>query len=147
MHPNNIKVAKQFEKLADLYEQEGKVHKARAFSTAADTILHLGDEDIAQVYKAKKIPGIGESSKREIEQILATGTSDRIKELTHEIPEEDQRINILEVLTDQMGIDQSDAVRYVISYGITSLSVLRRLIAQEVITEPQIVEGIENVKF
>lgn len=147
MHQNNVLVAKKFEILADLYEQQGNTHKARAFTNASETILSLGDEDIAQVYKARKLPTIGDSSKKEIEEILRTGTSIRIDVLTRVAKNkgEDTRVNILEVLTDIIGLDMSDATRLMITHGITSLTVLRKLVFDEIITHIKVVEGMAKV--
>lgn len=147
MHQNNVLVAKKFELLSDLYEQQGNTHKARAFTIASETILGLKDEDVAQVYKSRKLAGIGESSKKEIAEILQTGTSQRIEDLTREQAkyEDSPRINILEVLTDIIGLDMSDATRIVITHGITSLTILRRLVFDEVITHPSIIAGMPRV--
>lgn len=147
IHPNNVFVAKKLELLADMYEQKGQIHRARAFSNATEAVINLGEKDIAQSYKVRKIPGIGESSQAEIAEILQKGTSNRIEYLLEEMNRngESPRINILHVLTNIMCLDMSDAVRLIIYHNITTLTTLRKLVTDKVIEHPTIVKNMYRV--
>jgi len=71
----NQKIAKTLSEIADLLEIKGVAFKPRAYKRAAESLENL-DEDVSIIYKKegikglKKIPGVGESIAKKIEEYL-----------------------------------------------------------------------------
>jgi len=71
----NQKIAKTLSEIADLLEIKGVAFKPRAYKRAVESLENL-DEDVSIIYKKegikglKKIPGVGESIAKKIEEYL-----------------------------------------------------------------------------
>jgi len=82
----NKKIAKILYQIAQLLEIKGEKYKPRAYRKAAKALEDLG-QDICKIYKEKglkeveKIPGIGKSIAKKIEEYLTTKKLKYLKEL------------------------------------------------------------------
>jgi len=82
----NKKIAKILYQIAQLLEIKGEKYKPRAYRKAAKALEDLG-QDICKIYKEKglkeveKIPGIGKSIAKKIEDYLTTKKLKYLKEL------------------------------------------------------------------
>jgi len=71
----NQKIAKILKEIGDLLEIKGVAFKPRAYRRAAEALENL-DKDVSEIYKKegirglKKIPGVGESIAKKIEEYL-----------------------------------------------------------------------------
>lgn len=86
---NNRQVADILREIADMLEIKGEViYKALAYRRAADSILSLGRDinDVWQEGKLRRIPGVGESLSKKLEELLSTGRLGYYERLREEIP-------------------------------------------------------------
>ena len=85
----NQKIAEIFFKIGNLLEIKGEAFKPRAYRKAAETIKNL-EEDISIFYKKEKlkglekIPGVGKSLAKKIEEYLKKGKIKHYEELKKE---------------------------------------------------------------
>ncbi len=86
----NAQVADVFDEIADLLELKGgNDFRIRAYRSAAGTLRRLPDRLADLVERGEdltEIPDIGEGSAEKIEEILETGTCERLEDLRTELP-------------------------------------------------------------
>lgn len=83
---NISKVLDHFNKLIDGYAQVEEFHRASSFRRASDVIKDL-EELPENLGELGKLPGIGPSTIKEVKEVLESGTSKRLTELTQRIQE------------------------------------------------------------
>ncbi len=76
----NMKVANLLEQIAKAYAKKKEPWRAKAFDTAANTI-RLYPKPLRQVRSTENLPGVGPSIWAEIQIILKTGDSPRLRQL------------------------------------------------------------------
>jgi DNA polymerase/3'-5' exonuclease PolX len=85
----NQKIAKILSEIGELLDIKGVAFKPRAYRKAAESIENL-DKDISEIYKKEgirgldKIPGVGKSITKKIEEYLKKGKIKYYKELQEE---------------------------------------------------------------
>ena len=77
------KVLNHLNELNSLYLKLGETNRAISFRKSHDAIQDMYTEDNfpSDVSLLPKIPGVGASTLKEIDQVLKSGTSDRLEEL------------------------------------------------------------------
>jgi DNA polymerase (family 10) len=114
----NKEIANIFYQIADIYEMKDVDFKPRAYRKAAQNIESLG-KDIEEVYKndeLKDIPGIGESTAKDIKEFLETGKVKRLEKLKKDFPVDLERLSAVETigpkkiqtLYNELGIEDLD---------------------------------------
>jgi DNA polymerase (family 10) len=96
----NKEIANIFYQIADIYEMKDVDFKPRAYRKAAQNIESLG-KDIEEVYKndeLKDIPGIGESTAKDIKEFLETGKVKRLEKLKKDFPVDLERLSAVETI-------------------------------------------------
>lgn len=96
----NKKIANIFYQIADIYEMKDVDFKPRAYQKAAQNIENLGT-DIEEIYnngKLQDIPGVGESTAKEIEEFLESGKVKRLEKLKKDIPVDLRSLSAVETL-------------------------------------------------
>lgn len=117
---DNDKLASFLKKLGHIYEILGDVPRSRTFIDAsaliqdADTPIVSGTVALS-LFKGK---GVGPSTAKEIDQFLATGTSDRMKQLTSGA--EGRKLDRLQYFTSFYGFGP-DKARELYEAGFTSM--------------------------
>ena len=119
----NQQIAQKFYKTADLLEIMGEnPFRVRAYRNAARTIESLGrdlSEMVAQGEDLTKLPGIGKDLAQKIQEIIETGTFQKLKELEEEVPP-----GLIELLKVE-GLGPKRIKTLYDTLGITSLEELR----------------------
>jgi hypothetical protein len=90
-HMSNEEIANRLERLAELLEaQKANIYRVRAYRQAAETLRHLGQSahEILQhtgLEGLRRLPNIGESISRSIEQLIDTGKINLLEQLEGQI--------------------------------------------------------------
>ncbi len=144
----NQEVAKILYEIADLLEIEGVEFKPRAYRKAAQNIESLS-VDIEELWKKgqlEKIPGVGKSIAKKIEEYLKTGRVKKLEELRQKIPVDIESLSAVEglgpkmikVLYEKLGVKNLDDLE-----RVAKQHRIRRLKGFGEKTEKKILEGIE----
>ena len=86
----NREIADLFETIADMLELlGGNAFRVNSYRKASRVIGDLTDDiaDVAAAGRLQKLPGIGASTARKIDEYLETGTMTRYEELVEQVPE------------------------------------------------------------
>ncbi|MCD6447990.1 MAG: DNA polymerase/3'-5' exonuclease PolX [Thermoplasmata archaeon] len=144
----NQEIAKILYEIADLLEIEGVEFKPRAYRKAAQNIESLS-VDIEELWKKgqlEKIPGVGKSIAKKIEEYLKTGRVKKLEELRQKIPVDIESLSAVEglgpkmikVLYEKLGVKNLDDLE-----RVAKQHRIRRLKGFGEKTEKKILEGIE----
>ncbi|HHF56424.1 MAG TPA: DNA polymerase/3'-5' exonuclease PolX [Thermoplasmatales archaeon] len=144
----NQEVAKILYEIADLLEIEGVEFKPRAYRKAAQNIESLS-VDIEELWKKgqlEKIPGVGKSIAKKIEEYLKTGRVKKLEELRQKIPVDIESLSAVEglgpkmikILYEKLGVKNLDDLE-----RAAKQHRIRRLKGFGEKTEEKILEGIE----
>lgn len=100
---NNLELSQIFYQMADLLEMQEVEFKPRAYEKAA-RVLETKKEDVSKVYNRegleglKKIPGVGESIAKSIEEYLNTGVIEDYERLKKQAPVDIDKLSSVEGL-------------------------------------------------
>lgn len=79
-------VIEHFKKLSDKYTLLGEIYKANTFTRVANALFELEQDEINSSKELPKLPGIGPSSIKELDEILLNGeTTSRLKLLENRL--------------------------------------------------------------
>jgi len=91
MGDKSKELAKIFERMADYLEFLGEnPYRIRSYRRTAELLEEL-QEDLEEAYRSgrlKRLPGIGESTLKKVEEFLKTGTLQKYEELRKKVPED-----------------------------------------------------------
>ena len=110
----NEKFIKVLGEFAEIMTKKGEAHRAKAYSTAEETIMKYPD-DITDIKQIKNLPGIGSTIYNKLDEYVKTGSIAAL---------ERERNDPMNILCDVYGIGPSKA-KELINKGITSISQLR----------------------
>ena len=85
----NREIADMFERIADMLELLGEnAFRVNSYRKASRVIGDLTDDvaDLAEAGRLQKLPGIGASTAKKIDEYLATGSMQRCEELAAQVP-------------------------------------------------------------
>jgi DNA polymerase (family 10) len=123
----NLDVARTLTLLADLLEIQGaNPFRIRAYRNAVNTVKSLGRPLQAMVAAGEdltELPGVGKSVAAHIEELLATGSIDRLREVEAELP------RTLAELMDLEGVGPKKARRLFDELDVRTVDDLERAIA------------------
>jgi len=102
---HNTRIADQLMKLSKMYKANGDQRRVKVYSTAASAILAYPSK-IASKKQARQVPGIGKSVAEKVDEILNTGTLQRLRHLS-----ENEKWQVLNLFVAIHGIGASLAER------------------------------------
>jgi len=107
----NIALSQHLNKIAKEYRAVGdNPHRIKAFTKAALNISQTLSPVISGAYARANIEGVGESIEKVIDDFLASGSSQRLKQM-HEDDKEDE-LKVLELFQSYYGIGPSTAKKF-----------------------------------
>lgn len=92
----SFEVIKFLMELSSTYSQLGNNIKSGSFARAANAISNSNIEDINSGNDVIHLPGIGGSTKKEIDEFITKGTSDRLEQLRSELKKESQDEKVID---------------------------------------------------
>lgn len=151
---DNADIARVFNEIADMLEiKGGDRFRIRSYRNAAVAVEGLS-ESLAALHARepdglKTIPGIGESTRKKIEEMLSTGRCARREELAAEVPE-----GLLEVIRVS-GVGPKKAYVLYKELGVKDLKSLEKAAKKGLlkglsgfgeVTEQKVLRGVEELK-
>lgn len=134
----NDKVADILEEIATLYTVDGDQFRAKSFSRGAKKVRGL-DVDISTVEKPDKLPGIGGSIAKCIEEIVITGTCKRHEDLkASSIPP-----GIVTALRKIPGVGPVNAKTLYQKHNVTNAAEVKKLIDEGIIIDAKLKANVE----